>query len=193
MSDFKRVIAADRDRTAPLPEIQLWETTLRDALNTISTGKARGLNSGHTCNSTARAKQASDAMRDDLAWLASDDYFIGSFLWICEILGISAQYIRANIASYTCEGQPRMKRPTTVRMKIGMGPPTKVVAPYKAVKKRALAGFCAVVLCLAAAGCGQEPRDRTIGGVPQGEEPREPIPTSTMPLTKTNSQTPRMS
>lgn len=65
------------------PEKDLWLAVLEDAIGCY-------LKIGET-------KRAKRFRRETEDWFISDDNFIGTFLWICDVIGLNADYIRKGI------------------------------------------------------------------------------------------------
>lgn len=70
--------AKNRDRE---PERRLWLATLEDAVRIIQT---------HTGSDPEEV----DARQREIEWVQSDEISVGSFCWICEVLGMEPDYIR---------------------------------------------------------------------------------------------------
>lgn len=63
------------------PERRLWLATVEDAVRIIQT---------HTGSDLEEV----DARQREIEWVQSDEVAVGSFCWICEVLGMEPDYIR---------------------------------------------------------------------------------------------------
>lgn len=67
---------------------RLWAGAMISALKVI-------------CDETALWRPQDRILKDDtIEWFKSDNKFVGSFLWVCDCLGLSAECVRAAIADH---------------------------------------------------------------------------------------------
>ena len=73
------------------PERRLVVAILEDALRTVVKGKFLADNISHVIGGKERM------LADDIKWFASRARGVGSFEWVCEVLGLDEDYIRGQI------------------------------------------------------------------------------------------------
>lgn len=94
-SDFLRYLSAYRSNEW-LPEKELWLAVLEDACNCVHPRRVLGR---EPKRGSRRAREGANERTEAQAWILSDADYVGSFRYVCDVLGLETDWTRRLLLS----------------------------------------------------------------------------------------------